>query len=111
MDNLQGTNQAINMETLEQREIDIIRERLRMFEGNRAKTAKSLDITPRTLRAWIRKHKIYVPEKPIRIKPIIAMPIPSPDKGESRRQKQAEIDGYRDPTPEERDDWYNQDRF
>lgn len=48
-------------ETLEEIERRLIRRRLRLFRGNRTRTAQSLGLTVRTIRNWINRWDIDIP--------------------------------------------------
>lgn len=80
--------------TLEQVKEDHVRAVLEKHP-TRAVAAEILDVNPRTLRNMIRDYKIEI-------------------KNVFKKRKilnTIEDNGYRSVTPEERDDWYNRDRF
>lgn len=76
---------------------------------DKQKTAKYLKISYRTSRNYSKKFDVPKKPKPTKIEAIVEKPIKNQI---VIPEKQIDIDfGYRDVTPQERDDWYNRDRF
>jgi hypothetical protein len=80
------------MKTLREIESEVIRDRLLRLDWNKAAVAKSLGITVEGLKGKLFKHGILTQSK------------------ETSKIKEVKETGYQDPTPQERDEWYNQDR-
>ena len=82
------------MKTLKQLTEEIILERLKVCKGNRTVAAKSLGLSIRGFRMMLARAGVKkLKQNPLTIKKIL------------------EDTGYENPTAEERDDWYNRDRF
>lgn len=98
------------LKTLDQVEKESIIERLDKFDHNKLMTSKSLGINPSTLRNLIRKYAIITRISKSEMFGLLPSEEYSSNK-EKRLMADPEYTGYNDPTPEERDKWYNKDFF
>lgn len=98
------------LKTLAELEKEIIVERYNLLKKNKLRTSISLGITLKTLNNRLDTYRI-IHERIVNFAKEKAM-IPI-KKGLTKRKikELEEYTGYEQPTPEERDEWYNMDRF
>lgn len=121
------------MKTLDELEAEIIRDRMLRLDDNKSAVAKSLGITLKTLYTKLERLGLHKKGEPVprgrpRKKPTIeelqgkvkaamakgleaAAKIKFKEPDRDYFDRLANVDDYREPTPEERDDWYNRDSF